>query len=167
MTKKLEQPNFDELWKLTESLCPRSNDDWIHGFTHFKNVETNAVLLAKTTEADITVVRLFAMFHDIKRINDNKDPLHGLRATEFIQQTCYGEYFTIDPIQMQELTYACTWHSCKFFSTNKTIGTCWDADRLELTRFKHALDLNLFSTKQGKVLAQLANDQLPEKSPAI
>lgn len=155
---KIEQPNFDELWKLVESMSPKSQDDWIHGLTHMKNVETNAIQLTKSSHADITVVRLFAMFHDIKRENDNYDPKHGLRATEFIQKELYGTHINISPMQLHILTYACTWHSDNMTSTDKTIGTCWDADRLELKRFNKQLDIKLFSTKIGKTLAEKINN---------
>lgn len=43
----------------------------VHGIEHWHQVEKNGLLLAPRTGADITVVRLFSIFHDCRRLDDN------------------------------------------------------------------------------------------------
>jgi hypothetical protein len=42
--------------------------------------------------------------------------------------------FDLDDPSFDLLMYACIWHTDKDFTDNITIGTCWDADRLDLGR---------------------------------
>ena len=58
----------------------------VHGIEHWRQVEHNGILLADNTGADIDVVRLFAIFHDSKRSNDNYDSRHGMRGAEFAKE---------------------------------------------------------------------------------
>ena len=51
--------------------------DWsAHGPNHWRNVELHGLQLCNLNDADETVVRLFAMFHDVERQNDGYDPDH-------------------------------------------------------------------------------------------
>lgn len=45
----------------------------VHGIEHWHQVEKNGLLLAPRTGADITVVRLFSIFHDCRRLDDKYD----------------------------------------------------------------------------------------------
>ena len=58
----------------------------LHGITHWKQVESNGLLLASETGADIVVVRLFSLFHDSKRADDGYDEEHGARGAEFAKE---------------------------------------------------------------------------------
>ena len=55
----------------------RLYDSNYHGLEHWHQVEFNGMLLASKTGADITVVRLFALFHDCRRMDDAYDAEHG------------------------------------------------------------------------------------------
>jgi uncharacterized protein len=51
------------------------------------------------------------------------------------------------------LVYACTWHTDGEFADNPTIGTCWDADRLDLGRVSMIPSSEYMSTPFGKEVA--------------
>jgi uncharacterized protein len=91
------------------------------------------MLLAAETGADVIVVELFAMFHDSKRTNEYDDPGHGARAAEFAREL-RGVRFELDDLRFDQLLEACTFHTERRHSSDATIATCWDADRLDLGR---------------------------------
>ena len=68
----------------------------------------NGRSLSKETGANIEVVELFALIHDCRRENENYD--------------------------LEELVYACHWHSHGHTTGTPTVMTCWDSDRLDLGR---------------------------------
>ena len=74
--------DFDQLWKLVTSQSHGAGS-LIHGPDHWRRVERNGLLLATRTGADVTVVRLFALFHDSRRENDGWDKGHGARGAEY------------------------------------------------------------------------------------
>ncbi len=51
-----------------------------HGVAHWARVLENGLRLAKETGANVEVVRLFAVLHDSRRVNEAMDPDHGPRA---------------------------------------------------------------------------------------
>ncbi len=55
----------------------------IHGVGHWARVLENGARLALMTQANLEVVRLFAVFHDCRRVNEDHDPSHGQRGAEF------------------------------------------------------------------------------------
>ena len=135
-----------------------------HGLTHWKQVESNGLLLATETGADIVVVRLFALFHDSKRTNDGPDIVHGARGAEFAK-TCFEEHrLDITQEQFDKLYHACKFHTTEHRSGNATIDTCYDADRLDLGRVGIALDPKKMATSFGATLARksLEADIKPE-----
>lgn len=126
----------------------------VHGLTHWKQVERNGLLLASETEADTTVVRLFALFHDSKRKDDGPDLEHGLRGAEFAK-VCFEEHrFDITQEQFDKLYHACMFHTTQPRSGDTTIDTCYDADRLDLGRCGLKLDPNKMATAFGARIAQ-------------
>ena len=54
-----------------------------HGFDHWIRVLYNGRLLADTENANIRVLKLFCLLHDIQRRNENRDPSHGRRAARY------------------------------------------------------------------------------------
>jgi uncharacterized protein len=94
---------------------------------------------------------LFAVFHDSKRMNEFDDPHHGQRGVEFAKQL-RGELFEIDDEGFSLLYTACSAHTDLFNSPDITIGTCLDADRLDLTRVGIKPDPEYMSTAYGKEL---------------
>ena len=78
--------DFDHLWQVVSDSPHHRSPYSIHGPDHWRRVERNAVILAARTGARIEVVRLFALFHDSKRINEGWDPGHGRRGAMFAAQ---------------------------------------------------------------------------------
>src|SRR3954468_17291789 len=54
-----------------------------HGVAHWASVLENGLRLAEETGDDLGVVRLFAVLHDSRRVNEATDPEHGPRVSEF------------------------------------------------------------------------------------
>ncbi len=124
----------------------------VHGPDHWRRVERNGLLLATRTGADVGVVRLFALFHDSCRKDDGHDPEHGARGA------CYaaslrGNAFQLTDDQFELLSYACVWHTEALHHTDPTIGTCWDADRLDLGRVGRIPNAAYMSTEFGREIA--------------
>lgn len=115
--------------------------DWhgYHGIWHWQNVRRNAHHINRSLKvfggegADPVVLDLFALFHDACRLNENTDPLHGFRGAALAEQM-RGTHFDCTDEQMAKLKQACEWHNQGDTSQDVTIGTCWDADRLDLPR---------------------------------
>ncbi len=126
----------------------------IHGPSHWNRVEKNALELAAETGADETVVRLFAILHDACRLNDDKDPGHGPRAADMLG-TLVGILLTLDPNRLALLEQAIRHHTDGKTSPDPTIGTCWDADRLDLGRVGKTPQARYMSTEAGKKLVAL------------
>lgn len=121
----------------------------IHGPTHWQRVETFGLKIAEQNGADEMIVRLFAIFHDSRRENENWDPEHGQRGAE-LAGTLRGTYFELDDARMKTLAHACTYHADGFLHDDPTIGACWDADRLDLPRVGIITDPRLLCTAAAK-----------------
>lgn len=109
--------------------------DWdgIHGASHWARVKENGLRLARSTGARVDVVELFAFLHDARRVNDAIDFAHGTRGAE-LARALRGEAFDIDDAGMALLVEACVSHTDGTLTDEPTVGTCWDADRLDLPR---------------------------------
>jgi uncharacterized protein len=106
-----------------------------HGIDHWNRVNEISQYLSKETGADTTVVSLFAYLHDSKRIDEDYDPEHGVRAALFINELYEEKLLDITLSQFNDLVTACKFHSqIEIKPANITIATCWDADRLDLCR---------------------------------
>ena len=112
----------------------RLYDSSYHGLEHWHQVEFNGMLLASKTGADITVVRLFALFHDCRRMDDAYDVEHGPRAVEFIDRCIAEKRLELDDERLEKLRKACRLHTKERQTGDITIDTCFDADRLDLGR---------------------------------
>ncbi len=143
--------NFERLWEhVTEQFALHFS---VHGPPHWKRVEENGLHIAQTNNADVTVVKLFAVLHDSKRENDGYDPQHGQRAAEHAKEL-HGTFFTIEPSQLELLCLACELHHQGATSDDPTLGACFDADRLDLPRVGIQPDPNFMSTEEGRAMAQ-------------
>jgi uncharacterized protein len=111
----------------------------IHGAAHWLRVRENGLRLAELTGADPTVVELFALFHDSKRLNDHGDPGHGRRAAEFLR-TLREPLAFVGEADFERLLFACTHHTAGWTEADLTVQACWDADRLDLGRVGIRLD---------------------------
>lgn len=115
---------------LEEYNLPLNGD---HGVAHWARVYENGLYLAKQTGADVEVVRLFAVLHDSRRLNEGSDPDHGPRAAEFAR-TLRDRLFDLPDHKFRLLHRACAGHTHERTHPDVTIQTCWDADRLDLGR---------------------------------
>ena len=144
--------DFKQLWStLTDHFQLGLHS--IHGPDHWKKVEQNGLMLAKHANADLDVIKLFAVFHDSERQSEGYDPDHGFRAAELVSQL-HGDLFRITDTQFEKLVFACQLHNHGEVSDDATIGCCWDADRLELTRVGIRPMKERMSTYEGKRLAE-------------
>jgi len=133
----------------------------IHGVEHWARVERNGLWLAERTGARVKVVRLFALFHDACRLNDWHDPGHGPRAAELAASFGAGR-LGLEEEELELLCRACEGHTRERISEDVTIGTCWDADRLDLPRALITPHPRFFSTGAGRELVRRGCFPLPD-----
>lgn len=115
---------------LAEYALPVRGD---HGVVHWARVMENGLRVAERTGADLEVVRLFALFHDSRRINEYRDDDHGLRGGEFAH-SLRGSLVQLDDARFELLFEACRLHTDGHTDGDETLQACWDADRLDLGR---------------------------------
>ncbi|WP_145221608.1 HD domain-containing protein [Gimesia alba] len=142
---------FDLLWHHVKQRSP-CKTHYFHGFDHWMRVLRNGRVLALHTGADPVIVELFALFHDSCRWSDGYDTGHGARGAALAKEL-HGDLFELDDDNFERLHYACTWHQEQDFCDDPTIGTCWDADRLDLVRVGILPDPRLLNTEFAKQLA--------------
>jgi uncharacterized protein len=143
---------FRRLWSIVIAQFPMGKHS-IHGPRHWKQVEENGLLLAKETGADEKIVKLFSMFHDSRRENEHIDDGHGLRGSE-LAQSMRGSYFDLPDDSFEILIKACRYHTDGQTTSDITIATCWDADRLDLPRVGIIPDPDRMGTAPGRRLAR-------------
>ena len=148
---------------ISEQLLDRAIDSLpsrthgIHGLTHWLRVERNGLYLASSVDADLVVVSLFALFHDCRRFNDGADPDHGARGARLAEELYWENQLTITEDQLHALVFACERHTDTTFTDIATVGCCWDADRLDLTRLGIAPEPGLLNTDPARKLAGSQN----------
>lgn len=132
--------------------------DWhgIHGANHWARVLHHGKNIGTWRKADLIVVELFGFLHDSCRLNDGRDPQHGARAAEFAHGI-HGDYFQLNAKQLDKLCYAMTHHSGGEVSTDATIQTCWDSDRLDLGRVG-IFPSSKYLSQEASLFIDLAND---------
>ena len=105
----------------------------IHGISHWARVFENGCQLAQANKAKVEIIQLFAIFHDIKRVNEGRDRGHGYRGAEYAA-SLRGKLFQLSDTDFNLLYWACTHHTDSLVEGDITVQTCWDADRLDLGR---------------------------------
>ncbi len=160
------------LWRHVTTEFHGDPDHSIHGPAHWKRVLRNGLLLATRTGADPLIVRLFAVFHDSRRINDMTDPDHGARGARYAAKLRAERMFTVSDENFALLEEACRSHTDGFHHEHPTVGTCWDADRLDLGRCGFVPDAHFMSTefaweiaRAGSVQPFLAGVKIPVSLP--
>ncbi len=123
-----------------------------HGISHWERVEKNGLLLA-TEDVNTTVVRLFAYLHDKWRIDNWEDMEHGARAAANLLSLRHTLLSGISDDEFELLYKACALHTVCHKTGNITIDTCFDADRLDLTRVGIIPDPNRMATERGAYYA--------------
>lgn len=120
-----------------------------HGVAHWARVLENGLRLASLTQANVDVVRLFAVLHDARRVNEGIDDEHGRRAAE-LATTFRGKWFTLSDEDFNLLYEACAGHTDGGIVQNVTVQTCWDSDRLDLGRVGICPELKRLCTDAAK-----------------
>jgi uncharacterized protein len=123
----------------------------IHGVSHLARVYENGLHLAESTGANKKVVQLFAVFHDSRRCNESWDPEHGPRGAH-LAESWRGKYFELSDDEFDLLYTSCSLHTKAKTHVDKTIQTCFDADRLDLGRVGKMPDPKLLCTDAAKDL---------------
>lgn len=103
--------------------------DGPHGIAHWARVLECGLRLAARTGADPRVVQAFAVLHDCRR-KPGRDPGHGHRAMSFAAELP-RELLPFDHASLGLLFEAIEGHDSAEIASDVTIGTCWDADRLD------------------------------------
>ncbi len=136
----------------------------IHGLPHWARVLENGRRLAEATGADLAVVELFAVFHDARRMSEGGDPDHGRRGADLARQLA-DVLAPVTDAQLALLCEACEGHTAGLTHPDPTVGTCWDADRLDLWRVGIKVRPTLLSTaaaRERDVLAWAKNRSTDE-----
>jgi uncharacterized protein len=144
--------DYEALWRFVSAPFVGQRES-LHGPAHWRRVERNGLLLAEQTGAKVEVVRLFALFHDSRRINDGWDPGHGARGAEFAA-SLRDKLFELPEEEFALLHEACVWHTEGKSHDDATIATCWDADRLDLERIGIVPDPKRMCTEFGRRVAE-------------
>ncbi len=147
------------LSRILEDYALRPNG--VHGVAHWARVLENGRRVGELTDGvDPDVVELFAVFHDSRRVNDQRDDGHGRRGAELARQL-RGEFYDIDDARFSLLEYACREHTSGLTQADPTVQVCWDADRLDLLRVSTPPHRRLLCTDAAKTseIMEWANDR--------
>ena len=126
----------------------------LHGLSHWERVFENGLILAEAdSRVNKKIVALFAYLHDCERENDNSDSLHGVRAADELHNISYYLLEYLSEEEFELLYKAIFYHDSGKTTKNPTIGACFDADRLDLTRCGITLNPDYMSTQKGKEIA--------------
>ncbi|MBU1566851.1 MAG: hypothetical protein KJ630_14665 [Proteobacteria bacterium] len=143
-----------------------------HGIYHWSRVYDNGVRLAEQKGVNSSVVQLFSVLHDSKRLNEHLDPKHGPRAAKLILSL--REYLPLDYEELELLTIACSLHTSARTHQDITIAACFDSDRLDLVRIGAIPDPNYLCTPMAKLPETIAwalkknmDNHLPENAFGI
>lgn len=149
--------------QLLQNIRDQFKIDWhgVHGANHWARVLHHGQRIGKARAADLLVVELFAFLHDSCRFDDYKDPLHGERGAEYAYGN-NGKHFHLDSQQLDNLCFAIRYHSGGEVSTNATIQTCWDSDRLDLGRVGIIPSPRFLSVEASKIIDEAYNWSISE-----
>ncbi len=124
----------------------------IHGYKHSLNVMLYSGFLGykeNLTVAEIKILLECAKYHDVGRINDNEDLLHGMQSADYIKDfQIKNKGMVLEIIKNHCLPY-CEIENINDLHLKKLIYIFKDADALDRIRFND-LDKNKLSTKTAK-----------------
>jgi uncharacterized protein len=127
-----------------------------HGVVHWARVAENGLRIAEANGGDAEVVRLFAVFHDSRRVNEMRDKDHGLRGGE-LARSLRGSLVHLDDGRFEQLFEACRLHTDGLTTGDPTLQACWDADRLDLGRVGITPKANRLCTDAARALIDWAD----------
>jgi uncharacterized protein len=138
-----------------------------HGVEHWARVLENGMRLASATGANAEVVTMFALFHDSRRVSEDRDDGHGLRGAEYAR-TMRGSLIHLGDHDFELLYEACRLHSDGHTDGDLTLQVCWDADRLDLGRVGVTPTSHRLCTPAARELLEWAHQRAVEwHVPAI
>ena len=127
-----------------------------HGFIHWMRVLFNGRLLASKTGANLKIVELFCLLHDTHRHDEWSDPEHGARAADFVAEL-FSQPNNPFKVQLSDKELSILLRALRYHtggmpsqSNGVTIGTCWDADRLDIDRVGLYPKAKYLSTKHAR-----------------
>jgi uncharacterized protein len=129
-----------------------------HGVVHWARVLENGLRVAEHNGADTEVVRLFALFHDARRVNQLTDPGHGQRGGD-LAHSLRGSLVHLDDARFDLLYEACRLHTDGLTVADPTIQACWDGDRLDLYRAGIMPEAQYLCTSAAVELIPWANER--------
>lgn len=152
--------DFNRVWNCAREAFTLGGQS-LHGPAHWRRVEKAGIWIAGRTGADVEVVRLFAILHDTHRWDEGTDPDHGRRAAVFAG-LLNGRLFHLREERLALLAEAIALHADGQVSDDPTIGTCWDADRLDLPRVGVWPSDRLLSTEAARILLREMEGSRPD-----
>lgn len=132
----------------------RVDRNGLHHIDHWVRVCQYGMLIGTTEGADLKVVAYFAMLHDAARRNDGTDLYHGEHMANLLEMRHGDVIAELDMTQKSLLLHAIASHSDGQTSDDVTVGTCWDADRFDLSRLGVTPSPELMSTDTAKRAAE-------------
>ena len=109
-------------------------------------------------------MRLFALFHDARRVNEHIDPAHGQRGGD-LARTLRGSLVHLDDARFELLYEACRLHTDGHTAGDPTLLACWDADRLDLGRVGITPKASLLCTEAARTLLPWAQERATRDHP--
>lgn len=131
---RLAVPDFAALVRAVVRAST-SKGSTVHGVRHWKQTMwASCRLLAEEPRADPAVALVFGLVHDCLRVLEAADPEHGLRAARLVIELVREHLLDLSDDQLEMVKAACEHHSESLWTSNPTVGICWDADRVGLWR---------------------------------
>ena len=129
----------------------------IDGLAHIEHTTHIGSKIAKNEcDGKIHNIVLGCLLHDIGRGHENVGQTHG-DAGGPIAKNILEEYFKKYDLDIDKLVYAIKNHDKGRVTSDRMIGSVWDADRLSLYRFKgREINMELLSTEAAKELLDYA-----------
>lgn len=157
--------------KLIQAIKEQYALNWqgLHGIRQWARVYANGLRLAEGTTAKVEVVKLFAVFHNSRRLHESPDEAHGPREAE-LARAFRGKYFNLPDEEFALLLAACAQHTAAQDHGDLTVRICFDADRLDLARVGTAPDPQFLSTavaKNPELIAWATERSRTNYAPAI
>lgn len=130
----------------------------IHGPGHWLSVLDYGFALHnyEPQGVDMEIVTYFALLHDMARTRESHEAEHGGNAADIIETKAWIRK-DLGPVRISKLVEAVRYHQDGETSDDPTIGTCWDADRLDLIRLGITPDPKFMSTEAGIYRAEKLN----------
>lgn len=127
----------------------------IHGQLHWRAVAQAGISIAADGGC-AKVALAFAMIHDCQRINDEWDPDHGERAAVWASKSRTLLHL-VGKERRALVSEACLNHEKGYTTQNPVIGSCWDADRINLWRVGLMPLEDFFSVLSGLRFLEMRN----------